>query len=195
MTKSLNRRLTAITKQRGSASGLLDPRRGLRPLDPDPAKPPAVGGSAPKPTKPPKLPIVEIFQNLTTGHLRFTRGAYTYSQTVQQLSAARYATFHVTSRRVKFVKMKFQIAIAMAARSPVWEAGRLENLSRCPRVFPVPHKMKIRSAISRSGRAAPAAQSERQTKLRPHQRDGLMLTKHTRSERAKSCNPLGGIEI
>ena len=46
----------------------IDPRKGPRPLDP--AKPPAVGGPAPKP---PKLPILEISQNLTTGHLRLRR--------------------------------------------------------------------------------------------------------------------------
>ena len=35
-----------------------------------------VGGSAPKP---PKLPILEISQNLTTGHLRFTLLMYIHS--------------------------------------------------------------------------------------------------------------------
>ena len=74
VTKSLNRRLTAITKQRGSA-----------PLTPAPLTPAGAcgpwtplslrqsGGSAPKP---PKLPILEISQNLTTGHLRFTPKPY-----------------------------------------------------------------------------------------------------------------------
>ena len=67
MTKSLNRRLTAITKQRGSAP--LTPAGACGPWTPLSLR---QSGAPPPNPKPPKLPILIISQNLATGHLRFT---------------------------------------------------------------------------------------------------------------------------